>query len=90
MRASIAPGARGNYVPRSFLFLPSYSLIRGRFLITLTLDEGTLDMMLGDEHSEDFYDVSRHRHGFTCKEQGRVCSRIERCPRCGHWLSDED
>jgi hypothetical protein len=36
-----------NYVPRSFLFLLSYSPIRGRFMITLTLDEGALDMMLG-------------------------------------------
>ena len=33
-------------------------------MITLTLDEGTLDMMLDDELTDDFYDVRWHRHGF--------------------------
>ena len=38
--------------------------MRGRrLLITLTLDEGTRDMMLGDELNDDFHDVRRHWHG---------------------------
>jgi len=35
-----------------------------RLLITLTLDEGTLAMMLGDELYDGVYDLRRHWHGF--------------------------
>src|SRR5258705_6929598 len=51
--------------PRSTLFpyttLFRSSPIQGRLLVTLTLDEETLDMMSGDELNDDFYDVRRHR-----------------------------
>src|SRR5437879_4333461 len=57
-------------IPRS----PSYSPIRGRLPITLTLDEGTLNMMLGDEFTDDFYDVRWHRHGFD-----KVATGIGEC-----------
>jgi hypothetical protein len=43
-------------------------------LITPTLDEGTFDMMLGDELDDDFYDFRRHRHGFD-----KVATGIGEC-----------
>ena len=44
-------------------------------MITLTLDEGTLDMMFGgDELTDDFYDVRWHRHGFD-----KVATGIGEC-----------
>ncbi|KRR07316.1 hypothetical protein CQ12_00555 [Bradyrhizobium jicamae] len=38
--------------------------MRGRLLITLALDERTIDMMLDDELGHNFHDVGRHWHGF--------------------------
>ena len=50
----------GSVIPRSPILLSDAR----RLLITLTLDEGTLDMMLGDELYDGVYDLRRHWHGF--------------------------
>jgi hypothetical protein len=38
--------------------------MRGRLLVTLALDERPIDMMLGDELSDNFHDFGRHWQGF--------------------------
>ena len=40
-------------------------LTRRRWLIALAPDEGTVDVMLGNEPADDFDDVGRHRHSFN-------------------------
>jgi hypothetical protein len=50
----------GSVIPRSPILLCHAR----RLLITLTLDEGTLDMMLGDELHDGVYDLRRHWHCF--------------------------
>src|SRR5882724_5037304 len=64
--ASIAPSARRNFRKRSLPVLLSVAAagkLRFRRL-TAALDEGPLDMMFGDEPSDNFCDVGRHWHGF--------------------------
>src|SRR6266852_4371244 len=64
--ASIAPSARRNFRTRSLPVLPSVAAAdKRRFRRpALALEEGPLDVMFGNEASDSFGGVGRHRHGF--------------------------